>query len=165
MKKIIYMLLGLAFMASCAQDRSTRYASASPEIDIMKSLAKAYVDQNWEAFRTHYADTAKINYNSTKGNEISVEAAIRQHKEDHVMFSDIHYVTDEDFYEMVVTDDGETWVNFWGVWVGTLKSTDQKFEIPVHLTSRFINAKVVAEHGYWNNSDIVRAILESERSN
>jgi hypothetical protein len=81
------------------------------------------------------------------------------------MFSGIHYVTEEDFYEMVVTDDGEIWVNFWGVWVGTLKSTDHNFEIPVHLTSRFINAKVLAEHGYWNNSDILRAILESEKSN
>ncbi len=38
------------------------------------------------------------------------------------MFSDIQYVADEDFLEMVVTDDGESWVNFWGLWSAVLKA-------------------------------------------
>jgi hypothetical protein len=34
----------------------------------------------------------------------------------------------------------------------------------VHITARFINGKIIAEHGYWNNTDIVLAIRESESS-
>jgi hypothetical protein len=130
----------------------------------MKTLNKAYVEQNWETYKQHYNDTAKIRYNVTKGNEASLEDAIKQFKEDHATFSAIQYLDKETFYEMVITDDDETWVNFWGVWIGTLKATDQKFEVPLHITARFVDGKVVEEHGYWNNTDIVLAIRESVSS-
>jgi uncharacterized protein len=78
------------------------------------------------------------------------------------MFSDIHYITEEDYFEMVVTDEGETWVNFWGLWSAVLKANEQKFEIPVHVTVRFENGKIVAEHGYWNSSEIALVLRELE---
>jgi len=63
---------------------------------------------------------------------------------------------------MVITDDDQTWVNYWGLWKGTLKATGEEFEIPLHITQRFIDQKIVSEHGYWNNSDIVLALSKLE---
>ncbi|WP_321538289.1 nuclear transport factor 2-like protein [Flavobacterium piscinae] len=73
------------------------------------------------------------------------------------MFS---YVVEKEEYEMVVTDKGETWVNFWGLWKGTIKTTNKVYEIPFHNTARFVDGKIVEEYGYWNNSEIVTDMLK-----
>ncbi len=80
------------------------------------------------------------------------------------MFSDIHYVADEVFFEMVVNDKGETWVYFWGLWSAVLNANGQKFEIPVHVATRFENGKIVAEHGYWNSSELALVLRDLETS-
>ena len=67
---------------------------------------------------------------------------------------------EESEYEMVVTDKGETWVNFWGLWQGRLKANNQLYEIPVHLTAQFIDGKIVKEFGYWDNSPIILAFQQ-----
>jgi len=63
---------------------------------------------------------------------------------------------------MAITDEGKTWVNFWGVWKGTLAANNIVLEIPVHLTAQFIDGKIVREYGYWDNGPIVLAIQEIE---
>lgn len=57
---------------------------------------------------------------------------------------------------MVVTDDGETWVNFWGLWKSTLKENNKVYEIPTHITARFVKGKIVREAGYWDISKILQ---------
>lgn len=162
MKKIIYLLFTIVHFSACSTDQPVRYSSASPEIDITKSILKSYVDANWDVMKSHYADTAIIAYNVRKENGIPIDTAITWHKQDHLQFSNIGYVAEEDFFEMVLTDDGETWVNFWGIWFGTLRSTGKKYELPLHLTLRFENQKVVRTNGYWNNADIVMALYKLE---
>ncbi len=78
-------------------------------------------------------------------------------KDDATLFD---WVVEKEEYEMVVTDDKETWVTFWGIWKGTLKSSGKVYQIPFHTTARFIDGKIVAEYGYWNNSEIVTDMLK-----
>lgn len=163
MKKIIYLLFAVVLFTACNTNQPVRYASSSPEIDAFKSSIKHYLEQNWDEYRQHYADTVKFRNNVPKGKEISLDSAITTWKQENELFSNVHYVASEDYFEMVVTDDGETWVNFWGLWSGVLKANEQKFEIPVHVTARFENGKIVAEHGYWNSSELALVLhtLES----
>ena len=65
---------------------------------------------------------------------------------------------------MVVTDKGETWVNFWGLWKGTMKTTNKVYEIPFHLTAQFIDGKIVKEFGYWNNAQVKLDLLASQQA-
>jgi uncharacterized protein len=162
MKKIMILLLAIGFFAACTTNEPVRYASSSTEIDAFKSSIKHYLEQNWDEYRQHYADTVKFRNNVPEEKQISLDSVISNWKQENEMFSDIHYVADEDFFEMVVTDDGETWVNFWGLWSAVLKANGQKFEIPVHVTARFVDGKIVAEHGYWNSSEIALALRELE---
>jgi len=151
MKKLL--LFGLAIVLSlsaCNQEK--RYTQQSPEIDTYKKVMDNYKKQNWEDMPNHYADTAKIANNVVKEKALTVAQAIEKNKEDAVLFN---WVVEKEEYEMVVTDDKETWVNFWGVWKGTLKSSGKVYQIPFHNTARFIDGKIVEEHGYWNNSEIV----------
>src|SRR5690606_16459041 len=109
---------------------------------------------------THYADTAKIANNVIEEKAFNVSQFIERNKEDADMFS---WVVEKEEYEMVVTDKGETWVNFWGLWKGTMKSTGKVYDIPFHNTVRFIDGKIVEEFGYWNNSEIATDLLIQER--
>lgn len=162
MKKIIYLSFIVVLFSACSADQPVRYFSASPEIEATKSILKAYIDADWDAMKSHYADTAKVQNNVPEKKGISIDSAMVEYKQEHELFSDIAYVADEDFFEMVLTDDGETWVNYWGLWVGTLRATGVKYEIPVHITLRFINQKVVLEHGYWNSAEIALALTKLE---
>ncbi len=115
---------------------------------------------NWQALKTLYADTAKVMNNVTKEKGVSIEATIKDFQQDHELFSSISF--DADDFEMVVTDEGETWVNYWGVWKATLKANGEKFEMPLHITQQFINQKIVLEYGYWNSSAVALALTKLE---
>ncbi len=118
---------------------------------------EAYKTKNWADYTSHYADTAKIANNVIKAKAVTVAESIKSNKEDANLFD---WVVEKEEYEMVVTDDKETWVNFWGLWKGTLKSNGKVYQIPLHSTARFIDGKIVEEHGYWNNSEIVTDMLK-----
>jgi hypothetical protein len=156
MKKII--LLGLAIVLSlsaCNQEK--RYTQQSPEIDSYKKLMEAYKTKNWADYPSYYADTAKIASNVVKEKAKTVSQAIEKSKEDANLFN---YKVEDMDYEMVVTDKGETWVNYWGIWTGTLKSTGKVYVIPFHNTAQFIEGKIVQKDGYWDNSEIVTDMLK-----
>ncbi len=153
MKKIICIVFIIASFSSCKNE--VRYTQNSPEIETYKKVIKDYEMGNWESFVTHYSDTAKILNNVTKKNAQTVAQLVSQNKQDASIFSSWKYVPEESEYEMVVTDNGETWVNFWGLWQGRMTANNQLYEIPAHITARFIDGKIVSEHGYWDISKLV----------
>ena len=159
MKKIILIGFVTILFVSCTQ--KVRYTQDSPEIDTYKKVMEDYKTQNWEDYKTHYADTAKIMNNVVKQKGVTVSQAIEKSKEDAKLFT---WVVSDDEFEMVVTDDGETWVNYWGLWKGTLKSTNKVYDIPFHNTARFIDGKIVQENGYWDNSEIVTDMLSKSET-
>jgi len=159
MRKLILLGLAIVLITACDQ-KDTRYTQQSPEIDTYKKTMDDYKKMNWENMSKHYADTAKIANNVTKEKAITVSQAIEKNKEDAALF---FWVVEKEEYEMVVTDDGETWVNFWGLWKGTSKSSNKVYEIPFHTTARFIDGKIVEEYGYWDNSEIVSDLEKLER--
>ena len=138
-----------------------RYTQKSAEIDTYKKVIEDYKTQNWEDYPKHYADTAKVMNNVSRKKAQTVAQLIEQNKEDAKLFS---WVVEKEEYEMVVTDEGETWVNFWAIWKGTLKSTNKVYEIPFHVTARFIDGKIVQENGYWNTNEIVTDMLSKPQT-
>ena len=161
MKKFVLLVLTFALFIACKTE-TVRYTQNSPEIDTYKKAHNDYESGNWDSLKSHYADTAKLYFNATDKNPKTVDESIEQDKKDLLAFSSYGIVDESTEYEMVVTDDGETWVNFWGVWKGTLAANNQTLEIPVHLTAQFVNGKIVKEHGYWDNAPIVAALQEIE---
>ncbi len=159
MKKLILTGLAIVLFSAC-QDQQ-RYTQTSAEIEITKKLIKDYNDQNWESLVSHYADTSNTFFN-TKSNSIKSNQVPVYHQENDANFSSRGFTDEDQEYEMVVTDEGNTWVNFWGIWQGTLAANNKQLEIPVHLTAQFIDGKIVEEHGLWDNAPIVLAMQEIE---
>jgi hypothetical protein len=156
MRKLFFLGFATILFVSCQQE--VRYTQQSPEIDTYKKVIENYKTVNWDDMPNHYADTAKVANNVTKEKAKTLTEAITIMKEDAKLFT---WVIENEEYEMVKTDEGETWVNFWGLWKGTLNSTKKVYELPFHVTTQFIDGKIVREIGYWNNSEIVTDMLSS----
>ncbi|MGB5171387.1 nuclear transport factor 2 family protein [Eudoraea sp.] len=157
MKKLFLLGLCTLFFIGC-QQAETRYTTKSSEIDVTKALLKDYSEGNWEAWAGHYADTAKISHNTLETSTTSETLEgfkILISNTSEYGFSDKNI-----FYEMVIDDDKERWVNFWGTWEGTLAANGQKLVIPVHLTLQFVDNKIVEEHGYYNVAEYTAALAK-----
>jgi hypothetical protein len=160
MKKLLLLGLAIVLFTSCQEKGPERWTESSPEIDIAKTLIKDYEDGNWADWIGHYADTAKVHHNSIES--ISPQQMQDALKSDITNYGSYGFSHEEDdiFYEQTINSNGNKWVNFWGVWEGTMKNTDKKFVIPVHISLNFVNNLIVEEWAYYNRSAIDAALKE-----
>lgn len=166
MKNIFLLGFAIVLITSCESNVKERYTQQSPEIETYKKLISDYENQNWEALASHYADTAKVLNNVTEDDATSVSEMITINKEDASIFNSWGFIDKESEYEMVITDENQTWVNFWSVWEGTLKENNKTYTIPAHITARFVDGKIVRELGYWDISKIVADMMQlKEKAN
>ncbi|MGB5822320.1 MAG: nuclear transport factor 2 family protein [Saonia sp.] len=161
MKKVIYLCLATVFFIACQPKGPERYTQNSPEIDTVKKLIANYNAKSFDI--SIYVDTSKTFYN-TKKNGLSPTETMDYHKQNDANYSSRGFIAEDQEYEMVLTDDGETWVNCWLDWKGTLAGNDQEVEIPVHLTYQFIDGKIVREVGMWDPTEVVMALQKIEAS-
>lgn len=161
MKNLVLLGLAIVLFISCNQ-KTERYTQQSPEIETYRAALEDYDNQNWESLVSRYADTANVFFNTTV--PMSASKIPQFHQNNEAAFSSRGFVEEGQEYEMTITDEGKTWVNFWGVWKGTLEENNKELEIPVHLTAQFIDGKIVREYGYWDNAPVVMAIQEIEAS-
>ncbi|WP_370391454.1 nuclear transport factor 2 family protein [uncultured Winogradskyella sp.] len=158
MKKLIVLICALTVATAC-QQKETRYTQQSPEIDAVKKLIADYnaMDYSMEIM----ADTAKTYFNSKE--PISNEDLMAYHKQNDANYSKRAFLDEDQEYEMVVTDDGETWVNCWLDWECTIAKTGKVVKMPVHLTYRFVDGMIVRQLGYWDPTEIVLELQAIEQ--
>ena len=159
MKKTIFLFVTAAFFMAC-NNGTEHWSKTAPEIDVAKALIKDYQDANWTSWSSHYADTAKLYHNSVDA--ITPQQLQDGFKADNANYSKYVFWDKDRYYERIINDDKETWVYFWGIWEGTLKGTDKKFVVPVHLADKFVNNKIVEEYAFYNRSAVDAAIKETQ---
>lgn len=161
MKKIAVLgiLLTAILFSACKEKGPARYATTGSEIDLVKSLVADYEKGDWEAWLGHYADTAKLHHNTTK--KIALSATEMNESLKSLLSNTSSYAFEGDsFYEKVIDDKGNTWVNFWGDWKGTFAANNKELIIPVHITAQIVDGKIVEEHGYYNLSEYMATMQE-----
>ncbi len=161
MKKLSILILTAILFTACLQGQ-VRYTQNSPEIDTVKKLIANYNSKTYDT--SMYADTSKTFYN-TKDNFMSPAETMAYHQETDKIYKSRGFLDKDQEYEMVLTDDGNTWVNCWLDWQGTLAANSQEYSIPIHLTYQFIDGKIVREHGHWDPTAMVLAMQEIEKMN
>lgn len=159
MKKILLSCGIVALLLGACQQGPVRYTQNSPEIDTVKKLIANYDSKNYDT--SMYADTSKTYYN-TNDDDMSPSEAMDYHRQSEVNYTSRGFGNDHQEYEMVVTDDGETWVNSWLEWGCTLAANGKQISIPVHLTFQFVDGKIVKEYGYWDPTEIVLELQKIE---
>ncbi len=152
MRKTILQCALVVLIFGACQQGPVRYTQTSAEIDVVKKLIDNYDNKNFDT--SMYADTSKTYYN-TNENPMSPSETMDYHKQTDANYSSRGFSDEHQEYEMVVTDDGETWVNCWMDWKATMAPSGKEVMIPIHLTFQFVDGKIVREHGYWDPTEIV----------
>lgn len=157
MKKLIaFPVFILILFASCKDTSKNYFTEVAPEIDTMRQMIKDYEAGDWESYKTHYAEDAKIYHNRVNENPHTVDEAIEEHKTFISQMKNYQYSTTENqTVEMIIDSKGTTWVSFWGVWTGNFTESGNEAQIIVHITSKFENGKIVQEHMYWDTAPFV----------
>jgi hypothetical protein len=157
---IISMAIAMT-IASCAEKGGERYTQTSDEINSMKQSIKDYEQSNWDALKSHFADSALVYENTLTG--IGPDEYVGNHVKTSQLYAIRDFPDANEEYEMVVTDEGETWVNFWGRFNGTLKANGKAYVIPVHITARFSGGKITEQHIYYDISPVAVVLDNLER--
>ncbi|MFN3997366.1 hypothetical protein [Algoriphagus sp.] len=147
-------LISVIALLLCSCNSKDRYTQQSAEIETVKSIMSNYVNGEWEAYQSHYAEGAQIFFNTTEDKPATIQQIIAQQKLELEPLSSYSIDRENEAVEMVLDDKGETWVNYWGVWKGTMAANGKTYEVPIHITSQFVGGKIVKTYGYWDNSPI-----------
>jgi hypothetical protein len=156
-------LLGLAIVLFTACEPTVkRYTQQSPEIETVKKHLENYNSKSYDT--SVYADTSKAYFNSK--NPILVKDIIDYHKANDANYSSRGFTGENPDYEMVITDKGDTWVNCFLDWKGTMAENGKVVEMPIFLTYQFIDGKIVREVGYWDPTEVVLNLqaIEAEKN-
>ena len=148
MKKLFLLGFVLILFMACQEQKPQRYFADSPEIQTLKSGIAAYESGDWEAWKSHFADTAKIFANSIK--PVGIEERANGLKGMASALSSYGFNHDKEYIEMVLDKDDETWVYYWAAHKATFAASGNELIIPVHLAVQFVNGKIVEEHIYFD---------------
>ncbi len=159
MKKLILLGLAVVFFAACQQQEKKRYFAESAETKTLEAGIAAYESGDWEKWKSHFADTAKIYVNSN--DHMTVDARMEQFKQTTPAWGDYGFDKEKAYIEMVLDKEDETWVYFWGTHNGSVKATGKKLSIPVHLAVQFADGKIVEEHVFFDGTEMNKAMEEA----
>jgi ketosteroid isomerase-like protein len=158
MKKLFLLGLAIVLFTACQEKQEQRYFAESPEIDVLKAGIEAYEKADWDTWRGHFADTAKIYVNSKE--PISLDARVTNLKEMSGAFSSYGFDKKDAYIEMVLDKEKETWVYYWAQHNATVAANKKELSIPVHLAVQFADGKIVAEHVYFDGTAMNKAFEE-----
>lgn len=145
MKKLIVLGLAVITMTACQQEQ--RYFGESDEINTLKAGITAFESGDWDSWTSHFADTAKIYANSKDA--ITISQRLTDLKGMTSAFSSYGFDHEEEYIEMVIDKEMETWVYYWAQYNGTF-TNNKELSIPVHLAVQFADGKIVEEHIYFD---------------
>ncbi|NND52046.1 MAG: nuclear transport factor 2 family protein [Flavobacteriaceae bacterium] len=148
MRNLMYIVVVAILFAGCQQAEEKRYYAESAEIETLKAGIAAYEAADWDKWRSHFADTAKIYVNSTEA--VSVDERVEGLKGMSAAMSSYGFDREDDHIEMVLDKKDQTWVYYWATHKGTIAATNKSLAIPVHLAVRFVDGKIVTEHVYFD---------------
>lgn len=149
MKKIFLLALAVIMFIAC-QNKPQRYFADSPEINTLKAGIEAYEAGDWDKWKSHFADTAKIYVNSP--DHITIAKRAEGLKSMAEAMSAYGFNHEKEYVEMVLDKEDETWVYYWAIHKGTLAANSKELAIPVHLAVQFVDGKIVEEHVYFDGT-------------
>jgi len=154
MKKLLLLGFAVILFAACQQQEKKRYFAESAETKTLEAGIAAYESGDWDKWKSHFADTAKIYVNSNE--PMTVDARMAQFKQTTPAWGNYGFDKEKSYIEMVLDKEDETWVYFWGTHNGSING--KKLSIPVHLAVQFADGKMVEEHVFFDATEINKAM-------
>ena len=147
----LFTFTALLFVA-CKEPPQQRYFAESSETETLMSGIKAYEAGNWDRWKSHFSDTAKIFVNSIQPTTVEKRLVGLQGMAD--AMSSYGFDHDKEYIEMVLDKENETWVYYWATHKNTFAKSNKKLALPVHLAVQFVDGKIVEEHIYYDGTEM-----------
>lgn len=163
MKKLILLGLAIVLFTACQEKQEQRYFSESAEIEVLKAGIAAFESKDWDTWEGHFSDTAKV-YNNSK-ESVSVKERLEELKRMVAAMSSYGFDKNDEFTEMVLDKEKETWVYYWAQFTGEFAENSNKISVPVHLAVQFADGKIVEEHIYFDATQMNKAFEELAAAN
>ena len=128
-------------------------SAAEPEDAAAQMIREKFGDYHagdWDAWKSKYADGAKIFYNSVD-TSLTVDEAVAGHVQSIVPLSHYRFRDEDTRITAVLDENGYMRVHFVSVWRATFSSTGESVAVPTAVEYLIENGKVVEERGYWDN--------------
>ncbi|MGY8914014.1 MAG: ester cyclase [Flavobacteriales bacterium] len=158
MKKFIIIGIVTILLVACQSKAPERFSTTGPEIDIVKEMVQNYEEGDWDTWMTHFSDTAKIHHNTWEDISATPTETRDGFKANLSVLSSYKFDDKPIYYEKVVTDEGKTWVNFWGNWRGVIAANGKEITLPVHLSINVEDGKVQEEFGMYDMTEFTTEI-------
>jgi hypothetical protein len=168
MKSLYHLAVFVVIAAACqpqvppaaeaAEEAPERFTTNAPEITTAKAGMDAYLAGDWDALRAIFTDDAEVYHNTTE--PVGPDQSIANLQEGLETVSSYSFA-EEQYWERIIDDEGETWVYFWGTWQADHATSDQQFVVPVHLAWHYQDGKAVEEFGMWDTSQMLLAQMEA----
>ena len=151
-KKIILLVFAVMFFTACQQEQ--RYFAESAETKTLEAGIAAYESGDWDKWKSHFSDTAKIYVNSKES--VSVDTRMKQLQNAAATFSTYGFDREKEYVEMVLDKEKETWVYYWANWNAEIAANKNKLSVPVHLSLQFKDGKIVEEHIFFDGTNMAK---------
>jgi ketosteroid isomerase-like protein len=159
MRKLIILGLAIITFTACQQTEQ-RFFTESEEINVVKAEITAYQSGDFDKWKSYFADTAKMFFNSNKS--VTVDVRYEESPEFTNNFKSYGFNREKEYLEMVINNKKETWVYYWATWNGELAVNNNKISFPAHMAFQFIDGKIVEEHLYFDATTMNAALKEIE---
>ncbi|XOV93801.1 MAG: hypothetical protein ACFHWX_03625 [Bacteroidota bacterium] len=167
MKNLMFIALLASVMLACqpqVEPAEKQYFTSSPEIDVTKKLMQAYLDADWDLYRSLHADTCIVMHNSYS-KTMSPDSATAFHKSGRTNISNLSLTgpaAGSPVYEMIVSDDGAKWVHFWGLWKATYNPTGAEVSFPLNISFRMDGGKINLLAAIYNGAPLLAESMKAE---
>lgn len=159
MRTLFFLSVALFFVG--CQQREKQYFESSPEIDLVKNNFKAYLNKDWDTFRSFYADTARFAGNVWEPAQfITLDKFLELEKSGAEIFTGTK-ISNDIVYCMIINDKGEKWVLTWCNFSAKTKNGTE-VAIPFHQGFRFVGDKVVFQFAYYNELPLFLALQPAD---
>lgn len=160
MKNLIQLAVLVFLFSCCPEAPQQKFYTSSDEINLTNELIKAYENQDWESYRSFFADSAKIWHN------IDLDDKEYQTIDEYIARARLRlanmdaYEIDWYLNEMVVDGERGNWVYMWGKWLGKLTEDGNEITVMFHRGFLIKDGKIIEDAGFWDNLPIY---LEEQR--
>lgn len=170
MRKINLMYAGVAMMllASCAQPETPQYFpnttyNANWEADVQTTVdfIEAMTSNDFEV-ASRLVDSTYTAYGPDAETMGNFDDNVNFFMQVYNSYSDISW--DRVVYSTTVTQNEDpnlvgNWVFHWATFSGTMNHNGQRIQVPIHLSFKLYNGKIVFQRSYYDNLAIQNAGL------
>ncbi|MFL2597159.1 MAG: hypothetical protein ACJ0P4_04600 [Flavobacteriaceae bacterium] len=161
MKKLLLLSILLSSAFSFAQEITGTTRTQDKYSKAMREINEGYLKNDFSAFDNYFS----VNGNYTiNGTSFTLKQVREGFSSDHIFFKNIKMP--QSFVETTFYDENnnnQVWSHYWGIVESTSKRTNKNEAIPVNISFKWVDGKVVSASWIFDPTIKIQEIMASQK--